>query len=178
MLAPMTTLSREAAARWSIDPHQVSEHAQRLRAAADEIAAKVRAVHARAESEETDPDLMLYSGGFFSDADRRAMDALHRLTPAELASALPAFEDPRLDVLFFRYRARNWPETLNADEREEWDLYRLDRLTDPQAGGGIVIGELEARLTAMSVEHAADPAKLAILQALADWAERVLDAGA
>jgi exodeoxyribonuclease-1 len=179
MLAPIKTLSVEAADRWTIDLDRVQAHARRLRSAIGEIVTKVKAVHAAPMQEEAaDPDLMLYSGGFFTDADRRAMDALHRLTPAALAVAAPTFQDPRLNAMLFRYRARNWPETLTPAEREDWDLFRLQRLTDPEAGASIVIEDLEARLQALSVEHAADPGQRAILQAVADWAERVLDAEA
>jgi len=30
--------------------------------------------------------------------------------------------------LLFRYRARNWPETLSAAEHERWQEFRSDRL--------------------------------------------------
>ena len=35
---------------------------------------------------------------------------------------------PRGPELLFRYRARNWPESLDAGERERWDGYRRRRL--------------------------------------------------
>jgi exodeoxyribonuclease-1 len=28
-------------------------------------------------------------------------------------------------------RARSWPETLTEAEREDWDAWRFERLTDP-----------------------------------------------
>jgi exodeoxyribonuclease I len=179
VLAPMKTLAPDAAARWSIDPDTVAEHARRLREAKASIEDKVRAVHrAPEEPAETDPDLMIYSGGFFSDADRRAMDEIHRLRPEELANHSPRFEDSRLSEMLLRYRARNWPETLSPEEREDWDLFRLARLTDPAAGGSIVIEQFEQRLSELFEQHADDPGKLQILDALVEWAERVLDAEA
>ncbi|HPT27802.1 MAG TPA: hypothetical protein PLZ95_15390, partial [Bryobacteraceae bacterium] len=52
-----------------------------------------------------------------------------RSTPPEaLGLANFAFRDPRLPELLFRYRARNWPATLSAAERERWDAYRRERL--------------------------------------------------
>jgi exodeoxyribonuclease I len=177
ILAPMKTLPGEAAERWAIDPVVVAKHAERFRDAAKVMEEKLRAVHrAPDRPSETDPDLMLYSGGFFSDADRRAMDEIHRLDPSELAADPPSFQDPRLGEMLFRYRARNWPDTLTPEEREDWDLFRFTRLTDPTAGGSLVIDQLEQRLSELGEQHAKDPAKLQILQAIADWAERVLDA--
>ena len=179
ILAPMKTLGPEAAARWSIDPDALADHARRLRDAAATIEDKVRAVHRAPDGPiETDPDLMIYSGGFFSDADRRAMDAIHGLDPAELSDHAPSFQDPRLGEMLLRYRARNWPETLTPEEREDWDLFRLARLTDPAGGGSIVIDRFEQCLSELAEQYAGDPDKLTILEDLADWAERVLDAEA
>src|SRR3546814_11358957 len=39
------------------------------------------------------------------------------------------FRDPRYPELLFRYRARNWPETLDADEHMRWQNFRQARLT-------------------------------------------------
>jgi exodeoxyribonuclease-1 len=178
-LAPMKTLGPDAAARWSIDPSAVADHARRLREASAAIEEKVRTVHRAPDGPtETDPDLMIYSGGFFSDADRRAMDAIHGLDPAALRDHPPHFQDRRLGEMLLRYRARNWPETLTPQERDDWDLFRLARLTDPAAGGSIVIDQFEQRLGALAEQHADDPDKRAILEDLAEWAERVLDAEA
>ena len=32
--------------------------------------------------------------------------------------------------MLFRYRARNWPESLTSEEQEQWQQYRQQRLTD------------------------------------------------
>jgi len=175
ILAPMSTLTREAAKRWDIAPAAIAEQARLLRDSAAAVQQKVRAVHlAGARDAETDPDLMLYSGGFFSDADRRAMEEIHRLDPTGLAAYPATFQDPRLGEMLFRYRARNWPDTLTPAERDDWDRFRLARLTDPAAGGGIVFADYQRRLSALSEQYAEDPHKLQVLHALADWGERVL----
>ena len=43
-----------------------------------------------------------------------------RLPPERLAERGPAFNDPRLEELLLRFRARNHPDTLRADERAHW----------------------------------------------------------
>jgi exodeoxyribonuclease-1 len=181
MLAPMSTLTSDAAQRWSIDPDTVAKHARHAADAAAEIASRLQQVFApgadKASEALADPDLMLYSGGFFSDNDRRTMDRLVTLAPDALAAEHPAFEDARLATMLFRMRARSWPETLTECEREDWDAWRFERLTDPDAGGSISIDDYQQRIEQLRVERADDPAAIAVLDALEAWAESIMDAG-
>lgn len=87
-----------------------------------------------------DPDLAIYSGGFFSDSDRRIMQAIHDSTPTELAAKQWRFEDPRLPLMLLRYRARNWPDSLSSDDWQAWERDRLARLgqTSDQASDAVL----------------------------------------
>ncbi len=76
----------------------------------------------------TDPDQMLYGGPFFNDDDKARMAQAHTLSPQALADYHPPFSDGRLSELLFRMRARNWPETLNADEQLRWQEFRQSRI--------------------------------------------------
>jgi exodeoxyribonuclease-1 len=175
ILAPMTTLSPEAAARWRVERGVIERHARALRAAVG-LEEKVQRVHLLAEfPPETDPDLMIYSGGFFTGSDRREMARLRGLAPEELAAERFTFEDSRLPEMLFRYRARNWPLTLNAREREDWDAFRLERLTVAD-GGSITCDAFQERLLALRAETAGEGQRRAILDELEQWAERVMDA--
>jgi len=82
-----------------------------------------------------DPDFSIYGGGFFSSQDRTWMDRIHRTPPAAMAALRPAFQDRRLDELWFRYRARNWPETLSAPERARWAAHCRARMDQAPAKG-------------------------------------------
>ena len=75
----------------------------------------------------SDPDLMLYSGGFFSPEDREAMTSMLDSSPRELKEYRSRFRDPRIPEMLFRYRARNFPETLNEEERSRWNSYRNEK---------------------------------------------------
>jgi exodeoxyribonuclease-1 len=48
------------------------------------------------------------------------MQEVRDASPAELRDRRFAFADSRLPDLLFRYRARNWPEILDDEERSEW----------------------------------------------------------
>ena len=79
---------------------------------------------------ETDPDFMIYSGGFFADHDRELMHMVRVTKPEDLGRLDLPFRDSRLNEMLFRYRARNYPETLNADEQSKWEALRIDKLSD------------------------------------------------
>jgi exodeoxyribonuclease-1 len=48
--------------------------------------------------------------------------------------------------MLFRYRARNYPETLSSDEQLRWNELCKNRLTGRQAGAGITLDAFFARL--------------------------------
>jgi exodeoxyribonuclease-1 len=82
-----------------------------------------------------DPDFSIYGGGFFSSQDRIWMDRIGRTPPGAMAALKPAFQDRRLDTLWFRYRARNWPETLSPSEQARWQAHCQDRMDQAPAKG-------------------------------------------
>lgn len=129
VVVPESTLNDEAAKRLDIDREQHYEHLAQLNAAGD-LTAKLNQIFAKPDFEPVDdPDAMLYSGGFFSDNDKRKMGIVREAEPENLAFLSIPFEDTRLEEMLFRYHARNWPETLNTDEKEDWQQYCQQRLT-------------------------------------------------
>lgn len=135
VIAPLNTLTGEAAERLGIDLVRCQQNRQALLAARKAITEKLTKVFAPREFEpQTDPDVMLYGGGFFSDADRRKMDEIHATAPDELAGQSWVFEDRRLPEMLFRYRARNYPETLSPDEQAQWLEHCRHRLVEGEAG--------------------------------------------
>jgi exodeoxyribonuclease I len=92
------------------------------------------------------------------------------MTPQKLAAAQPAFQDGRLDDLLFRYRARNFPETLSADESQRWEEHRAARLFDG-AGGARTIEQLFAEIDTLS--ESVDERGEEILGELYDYAESI-----
>ncbi|MEE4278796.1 MAG: exodeoxyribonuclease I [Halieaceae bacterium] len=120
-----------------------------------------------------DVDEALYSGGFLPPADRRLLDRLLMLSPEELARATPVFEDRRLDEMLFRYRARNFPETLNSEERERWEAFRYARLTGEEGPGPDLEAyhtDLERRLAEADISER----DREILAQLQNWGDELL----
>ena len=155
--------------RLAIDRGLAEARAERLRGVAAELAEKVRRVFAlQATRPPSDADASLYDR-LLADGDRRRCAMVRATPPQALGQRDFGFEDPRMDELLFRYRARNWPDTLSASERMRWDDWRRERL---RAGSGLAdpdLGAFTSEMGAMREAHAGNPAKLALLDALEDW---------
>jgi exodeoxyribonuclease-1 len=158
-------------ARLGMDPALAEARAQRLREAAPALAEKLRRVYAdRDRFEPGDVDGSLYDG-FLQDADRRRFAEVRGTPPEALGSREFGFQDKRLPELLFRYRARNWPDTLTADERTRWDTYRRQRLCEDRGGSELSFDGHRAELAALRTAHAGDGSALALLDQAQAWAD-------
>ncbi|MGD2119533.1 MAG: exodeoxyribonuclease I [Chromatiales bacterium] len=172
VLSPMNTLSGEAASEWQIDRTQVEQHWQMIQASTDLPQRITELFSAQRFAPETDPDAMLYDG-FIGNADRRLCDQVSRATPEQLVSMSPAFQDERLTPLLFRYRARNWPETLNASERQQWHEFARQRLLDKDHVIGIDLKSYGQKLAKLSIDPQLDEQQRQIVDALLDWPQQI-----
>ena len=93
--------------------------------------------------------------------------------PENLIDLSPAFEDPKLHELLFRYRARNWPHLLNKAEQQRWQEYRIHRLTKPEAGASITYREYGRALSRMTVDSGLSPAQRSMVNELLDWPAQI-----
>jgi exodeoxyribonuclease-1 len=89
-----------------------------------------------------------------------------------LAERAFPFRDARYPELLFRYRARNWPDTLDADERERWRQFCHGRLTRHTALTALTLDDYFARLTELRADPAAQ-GKLALIDQLQAWGEQL-----
>ena len=136
---------------------------------------KVQAVFAgRSFEPVSDPDRMLYSGGFFSERDKQVMDDVRSSSPEELAQASFPFEDARLPEMLFRYRARNFPQSLSAEELARWDEYRFARLTEPEGGASICMDEYQATIEQLLASGELDAAQQTLMRQLLDYGDTLL----
>jgi exodeoxyribonuclease-1 len=163
-----------AQARWGLDIEQGMRHAERAAAFGRTLDGLWREVFTRpAAAAEADVDEDLY-GGFVGNDDRRQLERLRALPPEQLAAKRPAFDDPRLPELLFRYRARNFPTTLGDDERARWEQHRRERLHEG-AGGALTLAAYFERIDALAEAAAerGDERAQALLEALYDYAEGI-----
>ncbi|MGQ9426365.1 exodeoxyribonuclease I [Gilvimarinus sp. F26214L] len=164
--------------RLQLDKALCETHWRGLReAAADgQLAGKLQEVFKRnGFPGKSDPEQCLYDG-FINDRDKATMAEVRGASPEDLASTTFSFYDERLPELLFRYRARNFPHTLSAPERLQWDEFRSQRFSDPEAGAGITVIEFRERLARLQADPATSSEQQLILEQLARY-ERELTAG-
>jgi exodeoxyribonuclease-1 len=174
VIGNLKTLPAAQAEAWGLDIEAGLAHVAAAQRVTTQLQGLWRSVYARPAPEQApDVDEDLY-GGFIGPNDRRNLDRLRQLRPDQLADKAAggrvAFEDPRLEELLFRFRARNFPATLQGDEAERWQQHCVARLHDG-AGGGFSLAQFFERIDELS--EAADERGQRILGDLYDWAEQI-----
>ncbi|WP_374011750.1 exodeoxyribonuclease I [Pseudoxanthomonas koreensis] len=175
MLVPWAHLRADDFQRLGLEPDALQARAERLRAHGPALAEKARQVFAGNRAPvQGDVDGALYAG-FCGDGDRRLCTQV-RATPAtELGTRVFDFRDARLPELLFRYRARNWPDTLAPTERERWDDYRRHRLGDDSGLSEYGLSGYFAEIAALRASHAGDGGKQVLLDQLEQWGRDLQD---
>ena len=175
IVLPVNAMEPAIAERHGINLALNESHWQQLRQLDSDFVSKIQQVFTDGQGsfkDAGDPDLMLYSGAFFSTNDRKRFQQI-RSTPAEALSELELnFEDSRCDEMLFRYRARNWPDDLTSAERERWDEFRWQRLHSP-ISSSLTLQGLQAELIRLSTQGLEDK-QLFLLQELQFWVESML----
>ncbi len=172
MLAPIGTLKRVDCDRIDLDPEKCKEHARQLLASLDVVREKVIEVFSTprdAFEDSTDPDRMLYSGGFFSSADRHLMKKILVVPAGKLGGHLWSFQDRRLPLMLFRYRARNFPDTLSMEEARAWDQDRKTRLIEASDPAYFTLNDFRISVRELREQKKSEPEAMRILDKLDAW---------
>ena len=173
MLAPIGTLNGVDCDRINLDPEKCKEHARQLLASLDSVREKVIEVFSTprdAFEDSTDPDRMLYSGGFFSSADRHLMKKILVVPAGKLGGHLWSFQDKRLPLMLFRYRARNFPDTLSMEEARAWDQDRKTRLIEASDPAYFTLSDFRISMRELREQKKSEPEAMRILDKLDAWA--------
>ena len=131
VVVPLSTLDEESAARLFIDTSVSFQHAETIKRYPEFAQSVVAAMSEQSFEDPDDVDNSLYSGGFFSESDRRQMQTIRGLNAAELGTFDGFFDDARMDEMLFRYRARNFPASLSAAETQRWHQHVQQALNKP-----------------------------------------------
>lgn len=171
VIAPLNVLRDEDRERLELDLALCQRRAAQLGESQALWRDKLPALYAEeafATSGQDDPEQQLY-GGFLGDRDRRLCDRVRLSEPEALGREAWPFDDPRLPELLFRYRARNFPETLTADEAARWRVFCRERLLDPALGAPNTLAGFEEALGTLLAS--ADGAQRELLLAWQQHAE-------
>lgn len=172
VLTTVKLLDDAAAQRLAIDKTLCEQH-WRILSQVD-LTQKLQQVYASSNFKASpDPEQQLYDG-FLKDADKRTSEQVRRASAEQMTSQNFVFEDPRLTTLYFRYRARYFPQTLSAAEQEQWQQWRREWLTNPEAGAGITLTELSERLESIRQQRELSADQQQVLLDLETYAAQLL----
>jgi exodeoxyribonuclease-1 len=173
VIGNLKTLSPAMAERWGHDVEAQLANAKLLAEKGRLLDGLWGDVFQREPFPPADVDEDLY-GGFIGNEDRRALNRVRTTAPAQLAERAAqgklAFQDARLDELVFRWRARNFPASLSADEAERWQAHLAARLHQGEGGAQTLAAFME-RIDVLG--ETADERGEALLSALYDYAEQI-----
>ncbi len=172
-IAPINTLSDELAEKWAINWNEAESNRAQILADAS-LTDKIRRIYEAASSvrKTQDADVGLY-GGFLDNKDRRICDQIHNQSVADRLTATPAFRDTRLQTLYPRYLARNWPEQLSDAQRETWLEFCQARLIEGDFGCQFTLDDYFEALAQAQAELT-DNDKITLLDQLNTWVEEEL----
>ncbi|WP_035885476.1 exodeoxyribonuclease I [Siccibacter turicensis] len=168
VLAQANTLRPEDAERLGIDRQHCLNNLKLLRDN-PQVREKVVAIYAETEPfvPSDNVDAQLYNG-FFSDADRAAMNIVLQTEPQNLPALDISFVDPRIEKLLFNYRARNYPGTLDEAEQQRWLNHRREVFTPDY------LQRWAQELEMLYNQYEGDSEKTTLIKALYQYAQEIV----
>lgn len=139
VVVPLGTMRPQDAERLGIDLTKQLLHVEQFSALySNELSEKVRRAMTRTfETTLDDVDGSLYGGNFFSRDDKQRFEAIRASAKEgavdKLSKHIGFFDDARLDEMLFRYKARNFPQSLSNEESIRWNEFCTERLHNVDA---------------------------------------------
>jgi exodeoxyribonuclease I len=159
-IAPIATLPAAKADSLGIDLALCAERQKILQNTAGLVETITEVYTSPAENDLMDPEFMLYGGEFFSGQDVGRMTEARNLRSG-CSEMSGSFDDPRLDELLFRFKARNFCSELNDEEKLRWRQFKQDRwLTQNR------IGDYQKRTAQSFEESEQDPVIASLIRRL------------
>jgi exodeoxyribonuclease-1 len=171
MVVTAKALEEKRAVELGIDLVACRENYQRWKNMEISIVEKIREVLDTEPPAQYDVDGMLYSQ-FLPNSDKNLLQQVRASTPDDLAAGKLPFTDKRLPELLFRYRARNWPESLSEQEKGLWAEFCHQRIYDADAGGSIVMTDYLAELAELKTKDDLSEKGRNVLVALEEYGKQ------
>ncbi|QIK81543.1 exodeoxyribonuclease I [Lysobacter sp. HDW10] len=167
-LIPLSDLRDADFERTAIDKTVVERNLAYLRKHRNALASLARHVFAPSKaSSQNDVDAALFDG-FIAPADKALFRQIHACPPDALGAEGFRFQDARMPELFFRYRARNWPEFLSFEEQACWQGHLAACLNNGINAQYSLQAHAE-KVEQLRVLNADNPHELGILDAMDAW---------
>jgi len=147
-VAPINTLNDDICKQYNIDLNQCYNNRQII-LTNKSISDKLRKIFAEKKDYGVqDADESLYNG-FFSSDDKAKLLQVRASSEDQLRDLTLQFGDERLTELVYRFRARNYPNSLSEEEKKRWNDHRLARLQGEAGEVPLTLNEFMSRIAAM-----------------------------
>ena len=173
-LSPVSTVDDKTADRLNLDLNKCLEYSKKLNS--DPLLTqrfiKIFSKDSYKKSD-ADPDLQIYSGGFFKDKDKVSFEIIKTTPGDKLFSLNLIFEDTRIPELLWRYKCRNYPEYMDTETRKKWKSFCAGRLLLPP---GKLINDyhfFRRKIEENLMDNTIDSRKKVILKALDEYGELI-----
>jgi exodeoxyribonuclease I len=178
-VAPLSVLDASSQKRLQLDPEAIAQNYGQLLDAglAPKVLEALQILDQKRQAhyvDESEVDARLYDG-FFADTDRTKMSVVRAARPEELATLDIAFKDDRLQNLLPLYKARNFPQSLQDEERTEWERFRERRLLSGKQASRLA--RYFARLSELAAMPDLTDEKRYLLEELQLYGQSVMPAG-
>jgi exodeoxyribonuclease-1 len=152
-----------------IDLDKCMQHLDYIKDHQSLIKENIQTIYKTDREPSIDVDQSIYDK-FVSDKDREVCNKIQKLSPNQMSSFKPNFEDRKLSKLFLNFKARNYPETLTEDEQEDWFEIVQSRVQSGE-NGYLSFEHFEKSLNKLKE---ADPNRAHLWQELEEYANRLL----
>lgn len=175
VILPLQWMTPERAEQLGYDGDTLRNHLAILRAAVQQdgknIRARLQTVFTQPSfPPRTDVDAMLYDG-FIPSQDKQQCAQIIDASASHLREQTWVFKDPRLPELLFRYRARNYPESLSEAESRQWYEHCRTNFADE---GAFPLTAFQTALDEECARSDLSPSQRAALEDLGKYAQELL----
>ena len=169
IIAPTNTLDSKNAKRLGIDLTLCEKKLLKIIQHLDLIQQKIIDIYNQQPSfnKTHDVDGQIYQG-FFDNYDKSLCNLIQQTAPDNLSTINIEPHDLRLKMLFFRYKARNYPFSLTEKEQLQWRDYCRDKLNHETLTHYLV--ELEN----LAIHYQLQPKKMELLKALYQYCQSIV----
>jgi exodeoxyribonuclease-1 len=136
MLADLVDI-KDRALDLGLNGAELRENKKKIESNLNQIKEKVTIAYNREFEEETNPDRMIYSGGFFDKAEKEEMS---RILKAVKNKELKEFEflnpmsNSRLPEMLLRFKGRNFKDQMGVVDFEKWKNYCQNKINKADCG--------------------------------------------
>lgn len=174
MLADLVDI-KDRAKELGLNGDELRENKNKIQENLPNLRQKVTTVYDREFDEETNPDRMIYSGGFFGkdekDQMKKILSAVKNKELKDFEFTVPLYQS-RLNEMLLRFKGRNFPDQMGVMDLEKWNQYRQEKLTaEPEKESDYNFEKYYKEIEELMIEYKTQPEKIEILKTLKLYGE-------